>query len=311
MVIETCPRPLRRTPSNGHSGVHTTASFAAIPAAGGPAFILRPMAVAAVFVSIPLAAYGADLGASETPSVSSGQVDTNTFASIDETLHDWKVTIGGGAIVQPEYEGSDEFKILPFPLFSASFGDSIHVDPSGATVDIFERDGFSAGLKAGYELGRKEDDSGNLRGLGDVDPGGVVGGQISYEMGPLEIYAKLDKTIGGSNGLTGALGTTLSHRYERFVFSGDISATWADDNHMEAYFGISPGQSANSGLPEFEAEAGIKRIDVKGSVTYMLTDSWFATSSAGVGVLVGDAKDSPIVRDEFQPFAMMGLGYRF
>ncbi len=102
-----------------------------------------------------------------------------------------------------------------------------------------------------------------------------------------------------------------SHRYERFIFSADVSGTWVDDNHMESYFGVTSIQSARSGLTEYEAKAGIKRVDLKGSVTYMMTETWSVTGAAGAGFLLGDAKDSPIVKDDIQPFAMLGVGYRF
>ncbi len=265
----------------------------------------------AAWAFVPIAASGADIEASEAPPAPPEQIDARRFGYVGEKLHDWKVTIGGGAFFLTEYEGSDEFKILPFPLVSATFGDRVHVDPRGITVDLFEREGFKAALKGGYELGRQEDDSDYLRGLGDVDMGGVVGGSISYQRGPFEIYAELDKTIGGSDGLTGTVGAKVSHRYKRFVFSGDVSTTWADRNHMEAYFGITPEQSVSSGLPEYEAGAGIKRVDVKASVTYLLTQNWFVMGSVGAGMLVGAAADSPIVKDELQPIGMLGLGYRF
>ncbi|TGV96192.1 MipA/OmpV family protein, partial [Mesorhizobium sp. M2E.F.Ca.ET.154.01.1.1] len=126
-----------------------------------------------------------------------------------------------------------------------------------------------------------------------------------------EIYGKLDKTIGGSDGLTGTVGAKASYRYERFIFSADVSGTWADDKHMEAYFGVTATQSASSGLPQYDAKAGVKRVDVKASVTYMLTDNWMVTGAAGAGFLMGDAKDSPIVKKDVQPFGMLGLAYRF
>jgi outer membrane scaffolding protein for murein synthesis (MipA/OmpV family) len=55
----------------------------------------------------------------------------------------------------------------------------------------------------------------------------------------------------------------------------------------------------------------VKRVDLKASVTYMVTPNWLVTGSAGVGLLTGDAKDSPLVKDEVQPFAMLGVSYRF
>ena len=89
------------------------------------------------------------------------------------------------------------------------------------------------------------------------------------------------------------------------------SATFADNNYMDAYFGVNASQSARSGLPEYEAKAGLKRVDLKASVTYMFNENWLVTGAAGAGLLMGDAKDSPIVKDDIQPFAMLGLSYRF
>lgn len=299
-------------PRNRHTRRKAIGSFSAHAATGAVSrrrtVKIWSMAFSVTWALVPLAANGADLEATE---VQYATPDAQRFGGVRKTLHDWNVTLGGGVLYLPEYEGSDEFRVLPFPLFSASYRDTIHIDPTGVEVDLYKWNGFRVAVKGGYELGRQEDDSDYLRGLGDVDPGGVVGGSISYQMGPLEAYAELDKTIGGSDGLTAKAGVEVSHRYERFVFSGDVSATWADDQHMQAYFGITPGQSANSGLSEYEAEAGIKRVDIGASVTYMLTDTLFLTGSGGAGVLVGNAKDSPVVRDEIQPFGMLGLGYRF
>jgi outer membrane scaffolding protein for murein synthesis (MipA/OmpV family) len=268
-------------------------------------------AFAAAWMLFPLTTLAADLGASDAAVAPPEQFDTGRYSGLRGRLHDWNVTIGAGAIYMPEYEGSDKFDFKPFPIFSADFGERVHVNVEGVTVDLFERDGFRVGVTGGYDFGRKQDDSHYLRGLGDIEAGGVVGGIVSYEKGPFEVYAALDKTIGGSEGLTGTFGAKASHRYERFIFSAEASATWADDKYMAAYFGVSPDQSTRSGLPQYEAKAGIKRVDLKGSVTYMLTQSWLVTGATGVGFLMGDAKDSPIVKNDVQPFAMLGVGYRF
>ncbi|CAN7453147.1 MipA/OmpV family protein [Pararhizobium sp. LjRoot238] len=272
---------------------------------------LRLTALTATLGAFPIAAFAADLETDDAVMVPPQQFDTSRYGDFRDKLHDWKVTIGAGAIYMPEYEGSDKFDVNPLPIFSAVFGDRVSVDITGVTVDLYERDGFRVGVKGGYELGRKEDDSDYLRGLGDIDAGGVIGGIVSYERGPFEVYGTLDKTIGGSDGLTGTLGAKASYKYERFIFAADASGTWADDKHMESYFGITSAQSASSGLAQYDAKAGVKRVDVKGSITYMMTENWLVTGAAGAGFLLGDAKDSPIVKDDVQPFAMLGVAYRF
>lgn len=269
--------------------------------------------VMSVMIAVfPVVAFSADLEADEaTAAQQQQQFDPARYSDFRDTLHDWKLTVGVGGIYMPEYEGSDTFDVNPFPIISAKIGDRVEINTTGITVDVFERDGFRVGIKGGYSLGRQEKDSDYLRGLGDIDAAGVIGGVVSYERGPFEVYGSFDKTIGGSEGMTGKLGTKASYRYERFVFSADVSGTWADDKEMQTYFGVTPAQSAASGLDRYEAKAGVKRVDVKGSITYMMTENWLVTGAAGAGLLMGDAKDSPVVKDDVQPFGMIGVAYRF
>lgn len=272
---------------------------------------IQAIMLASALVALPVSTLAADLETGEAAIVPPQQFDPARYGDFRDKLHDWKVTVGAGAIYMPEYEGSDKLEVNPLPIFSAQFGERVNVDITGITVDLYERNGFRVGVKGGYDLGRKEDDSDHLRGLGDIDAGGVVGGIVSYEYGPLEVYGKLDKTIGGSDGLVGTVGAKASYKYERFIFSADVSGSWADDKYMESYFGITSAQSASSGLAEYDAKAGIKRVDVKASVTYMMTENWLVTGAAGAGFLLGDAKDSPVVKDDVQPFGMLGVAYRF
>lgn len=276
---------------------------------------MKIVALAAAALFAPVAARGADIGLgfdnASTPAATSDQAQPSRIDRAFSVLHEWKVVIGAAAVVLPEYEGSDKFKVLPFPIVSASYGDWAHLDTKGLTVDLYRHNGFRIGVKAGYEFGRKESDSDYLRGMGDIGAGGVVGGIVSYETGPFKVYGEIDKTLGGSDGLTGTLGASASHRYDRFVFSADASATFADDKYMEAYFGVNAGQSARSGLPEYKAKAGLKRADLKASVSYLVAENWSVTAAAGAGLLIGDARNSPIVRDKIQPVARIGAAYRF
>lgn len=252
-------------------------------------------------------ALGADLPIEEgtlTPSA-------DRLAFIGQKLAEWKVVLGGGAMIAPKYEGSDEFDIQPIPFVTATFGELVKVDPRGVSVSLYDAGNFSFSGQIGYETGRSEDDSDHLRGLGDVDAGGVVGGTVTYGMGPAEFYASLSRTIGGSEGLQAKFGVDLSHDIDRFRFSAGVSATWADENYMEAYFGVTAAQSAASGLAQYDIGAGFKRVDLDLAVTYMASEHWLVRGQVGVGYLLGDAADSPIVQEAFQPSAMLAIGYRF
>jgi len=239
--------------------------------------------------------------------------DTRRFGGVRQKLADWDVMVGAGVMYAPKFEGSNEFELVPIPLISATLGDRVTIDLGGLNVDVYESNGFKVGVKGGYEFGggRKESDSPHLRGLGNIDAGAVIGTQLSYETGPVEFYASVDKTIGGSEGLLGQVGANVSQNYNRFILSAGASATFADDKHMQTYFGVTGAQSARSGLRQHKAGAGLKRFDIEASITYLATENWVVRGQAGLGFLTGDAKNSPIVQDDLQPSAMLMIGYKF
>ena len=238
--------------------------------------------------------------------------DVSRFGRFEQKLADWHVVLGGGAIIVPKYEGSDEFKVMPVPFVTATFLDVVTINPSGASIAVYEQGPFELSARLGYEMGRKEDDADRLRGLGDIDMGAKAGVKAAVKLGPAEIFAQVDKTIGGSDGLQGEVGIEVSRPLtESLIVGASASAVFADENYMQAYFGVTPEQSTRSGLARYDAGAGLKRADFSISATYMLDANWMVRGEAGVGILLGDAADSPIVVDKVQPSGMLLVGYRF
>lgn len=275
------------------------------------AFLLT--AAGALLLTMP-DARAADISGARPASVAAPAIaesNPDRFAFVTLRLSEWKVVLGGGARIGPKFEGSDEFKVMPVPFVSAVFGDTLRLDPRGASVNVFKTHGFSFSARAGFDLGRQEDDSDHLRGLGDIDASAVIGARLAYEIGPIELYTAVNRNLGGSNGLEAKFGINASHRYERFLFSVGVSGTWADTRYMETYFGVTPQQSLASGLSAYTIGAGLKRVDVEASVGYMLTDRWMIRGQLGVGQLLGDAGNSPIVQSKSQPYGMLTVGYKF
>lgn len=235
-----------------------------------------------------------------------------SFERLRHRLATWEAMVGAAVTFGPAYEGSDEIEVGGLPFASLTLSDRVTIDPTGVTVTVLEPAPFVFAVKGGYELGRDEDDSDDLRGMGDVDPGGTVGARISATFSLLEVYVDVTKTIGGSDGLLGVIGGEATFAVnERLQLGAGASATFADANHMEAYFGVDRGQARRSGYARYRPDAGLKRLDLTASATVGITENWFARGEAGVGFLVGEAADSPIVTSEVQPSAMLIVGYRF
>jgi outer membrane scaffolding protein for murein synthesis (MipA/OmpV family) len=236
---------------------------------------------------------------------------TSWLESAEQQASEWNVTIGGGFRIEPKFEGADDFRIMPVPLVSADFGPYVSVNASGVTINALDYEGMSVKGRLGYDIGRDSSDDGHLDGLGDVDAGAVLGLDLAYNLDPVEFKLSLDKIVGGSDGLSATFGAAYSLPIDQFKFSIGPSVTWADSNYMESYFGVTDRQSRRSGLSEFDADAGIKRVDLEISGMYMLDEHWLVRGEVSFGALVGDAADSPVSQTNFQPSTMFLVGYRF
>jgi outer membrane scaffolding protein for murein synthesis (MipA/OmpV family) len=262
-----------------------------------------------LFFGLLLAAVPLHAAQAEDPQ--QGASDPSWLDSAVEQAQEWNMVVGAGFMVEPKFEGADDFEITPVPLFMADFGPYVSLDTEGLTINAFEYDDFSVKARVGYDFGRDSDDDNHLDGLGDIGAGAVLGLDLAYELGPVEFEVALDKTIGGADGFTAEFGAAYSVELDAFEFSIGPSFTWADSNAMESYFGVSDRQSRRSGLSRFDADAGIKRVDLELTALYMIDDHWLVRGEVEFGYLTGDAADSPVSQRNFQPSAMFVVGYKF
>lgn len=238
---------------------------------------------------------------------------TQISKSTPPVKDDWQVIVGGGVVVAPKYEGSDEMGAMPAPILSVTWRDRVFADMQrGIGAYAVQTDRFKLGFSVGLAPGRDQDDADALNGLGDID--NAARGHIlaSYSFGPVRLHADVSQDFGGSDGLQIEPGVTYMHPVSRDIrLSAGVSATWASDDYMESFFGVSSHQSTRSGHARYEAEAGIKRADIKFGAAWDFAENWTASANVGVGHLTGDAADSPIVESEVQPSVGIFIGYKF
>jgi outer membrane scaffolding protein for murein synthesis (MipA/OmpV family) len=237
---------------------------------------------------------------------------------------DWtltSLTVGGVAVVKPTYEGSEEYEVIGFPYIFPQFsgGPGFFSRIDARSVDdvrftLIDRDGFIAGPLGGYNFGRDEDDGDLLEGLGDVDGGIVLGGFVGYRWQWLLFDVSYHHTLGDDGGYQVRFGVEAKKPIsERVTLLGRIGATYADDEYMQNYFGVSPEQSAVSaaGLPAFDADAGFKDVNVQVGLEADLDANWSLRASVRYSHLIGDASDSPVVETDDQFTGLLGVSYRF
>lgn len=230
----------------------------------------------------------------------------------------WTFVAGGGGMIAPDYQGSDDYEVRALPFFSAKYDEWLTISvPEGVKASLINDDGFRAGLAAGYGFGRDEDENAALAGLGDIDPAVEIGAFAEYRIGP--VVAGLDVR----HDVAGAHDGTVAKLSARFMvplggvrFGIGPQVTWADDNYTQAYFGITPAQAAASALnyAPYAADGGIKDYGLTAMAMIPVADNWTVTAMAGVSQLTGDAADSPLVANqgsETQFNTGIFVGYKF
>jgi MipA family protein len=233
----------------------------------------------------------------------------------------WKFSVGAGAISQPRYPGSSERKTEAIPLVSANYGRYFIGGAPGAGVPagigafIVMEPNWKLGVGIGGNLGkpREESDSPRLRGLGDIDRtvlGSVFG---SYDDKWFSVKAGVLTDIGGKDQGT-RVSLDLEGKYsvtEELTLSAGPGLTWADSKYTQTFFGISPAQSANSGLGVYTARSGLNTLRFGVGADYRLTANWGLGARITAASLRGDVADSPITERKSQNSFALFAAYRF
>lgn len=96
------------------------------------------------------------------------------------------------------------------------------------------------------------------------------------------------------------------------TLSVGASLTYGSGDYMDTYFGVSSGDSARSGLNQFNADSGLRDFRVPVMAIFSFNEHWHASGGVIYSRLLGDAADSPIVDNrgsKNQLFAGVGLAY--
>ena len=215
------------------------------------------------------------------------------------------VAVGVG--VAPDYEGSNDYQIVPLPIARVGYGNvALELEGLGGRLDISPFEGFGFGPTFNFRPGRDDVEDDRVDALEDVDDAVEIGGFIRYGQ-PVgltsrdEAVVRLEALFDVADGHSGIV-ATLSAGYtfrpiDDLGLTIGTSARWVSDDYADAYFSVSPIGAAASGLAPFNADGGITDVGLNLAATYALTDRWGLLATGGTSFLLGDAADSPVVDD--------------
>ena len=243
------------------------------------------------------------------------------------------LTIGVGAGYVPDYEGSDDYRLIPAAAIRGRVsGISFFTRATYLYVDFVGRGDNALELDVGpiarvrlNRTGKVKDDF--VDALLELDTAIEVGGfaGVTYHgltnpYDSLSFRVDVVKDVGGAHESTLVtptidFGTPLSRS---FYVGVSASAEWAGGGYADYYYSIDPADALISGLPAYDADGGFKswRLGLLGNYALSgdLTKGWSIFALGSYSKLAGDFKDSPIVDlrgSSTQWFGALGVGYTF
>lgn len=243
------------------------------------------------------------------------------------------LTIGVGAAIVPDYEGSNDYRIIPAAAIRGRYhgigfttrGTYLYVDviPSGSG-----KISFDAGPIVGARFnrtGKIKDDA--VAALPDrktaIEVGGFAGVSLHGLTNPYDTLAfRLDAVHDIAKAHRSTIVTPaveFSTPLSRTIYVGlGASADFVANRYADYYYSITPADSLASGLPVYNAGGGMRDYKVSLLANKSLSgDLLHGLSVFGTGSysrLVGDFKRSPIVAQRgsaTQWLGAVGLAYSF
>lgn len=277
--------------------------------------------------------FAAALLAGATPALAQADASATPAPLPDPNDRSDTFTIGAGIGVVPDYEGSNDYRLIPAAALRGRVGGiSFSTRSTYLYVDLVPRGAgkleFDAGPIVGVRLNRtgkiKDDFVARLPDRkAAIEVGGFVGASLHGLTNPYDsLSVRLDvvKDVGNGHGST-VITPTLDFAtpLSRTLYVGaSLSADFVGGGYADEYFSISPADSLASGLRSFDADGGYKGwktgLLVNQSLSGDLTKGLSLFGTGSYGRLAGDFRRSPIVADRgsaTQWFGAIGLGYTF
>ncbi len=236
---------------------------------------------------------------------------TTQLVSAQILSEDLELEIGAGALVRQEYPGSDSYSVLPIPYIDINYKDRIRVLGDSIRFSAFTWNGLHVGAVGEFDFGRDEDDDTILRGLGDIDPTvelGIFADYLWKEF--LIVQTSFRHAVSGHESFIGDAGIFFQNRVGKFSYRIGPEVTFSTDDYVQEYYGITPAQSARSGLPVYDPDGGFVDVGITLTTKYQINEKWGVVGFASVDFLLEEVTDSPLAEEDISPTVGLFFSYK-
>jgi outer membrane protein len=184
----------------------------------------------------------------------------------------------------------------------------------GLDALLLRRPGLRVNLALRFDPGRRESESEDLEGMGEIRATVRARLGLSWEPAPrwgVSLASSFD-VLDRVGGYTVSVG--LSRRFDlgphqRLVLAASL--TGAGDRYLQTWYGVTPAQSAASGYAVYDAPEGLRDVSLLATWRNDFNERWAGFASVGASRLLGPAADSPLTRQRQSGTLSLGLARRF
>ena len=241
---------------------------------------------------------------------------------------DWRFQVGAMVLALPKAPGSEEGRVLPWPVLSAQYQDWLVLGASriglgaGATVRLVRHRAFGWDVGLGVGERRREERADELAGMGDRDSSLWAGTAVRARAGSFGASLSWAAGLGQGAGTRATLSVGVGGRLQpRWHGSMALSSSWADARQMAFEFGVDPEQAAtragliSAGDPRlragedrpFQPRAGLRDSAATFTLSYAADLRWRIFGLARIERLGDQPAASPLVRKPSQ--GLLGAGF--
>jgi MipA family protein len=227
---------------------------------------------------------------------------------------DWKISAGPGVYFFPRFPGSSQIRVLPIPVQDISWKDTVFSQGTDVLgVNVLHGENYHVGASVSFDFqSRSASDDARLEGLPDVHWGPKLRLFADYTWWAVTGAASVYQDIGGTGqGLTATADLYMSAPVGKLLISAGPGLTWANATYTRTFFGVSPQQSAASGLPSYATSSGLRDVHFNVNATYEFNPHWSANAAVVVGRLERNAAGSPITERRLDLNGMASVLYKF
>ena len=244
--------------------------------------------------------------------VSSAQAQPNSEEHYSEDQ--WEFELGvGAASYNSLYKGVKK-QNAALPLIGVRYNE-FFFDGGAVGYEFYQDEEQSAYVSIGMDdpFDGERSDSKNkaISRLGDVDSGVnlSVGGEVITSVGL--VSAKISADVSGEHdGASVSVGWAVPIELEKLTVMPNVEFTWASEDLVNHYYGVSTKQAAKSGLAKHSTgSATIASVGV--NAEYMMTDQWSLLGGMSYTKYSGNINKSTLTQRDDSTDAFLGVIYRF